>query len=87
MKQQLPFYNSLRFEQYSSIESKIIEILVKSVMKTADVSKFFLVIFEITYDGLCICHFLWLQHVSIKSNDQGCNFALPLLKKAQPKMS
>ena len=40
------------FEQYTSIRSKIIEILVKSVMKTTDVSKLFLAIFERTYDGL-----------------------------------
>ena len=46
MKQQLSFYKSLKFQQYTSIESKIIGILVKSVMKTADVSKLFLAIFE-----------------------------------------
>ena len=34
MKQQLLFYKSVKFLQYTSIRSKIIEILVKSVMKT-----------------------------------------------------
>ena len=89
MKQQLSFYNSLEFQQYTSNESKIIEILVISVIKTADVSKLFLAIFERTYDGLYICHFLWLQRVFIKSNDRGCNFALPHVKRAlksKPKM-
>ena len=51
-------------------------------MKTADVSKFFLAIFERTYDGLYIYYFLWLQHVSIKNNDRRCSFALPHLKRA-----
>ena len=51
-------------------------------MKTADDSKLFLAIFERTYDGLYICYFLWVQHVSIKSNDRGCYFALPDLKSA-----
>ena len=46
MKQQLYYCKSLKFQQYASIESKIIEILVKGVMKTADVSKLFLAIFE-----------------------------------------
>ena len=46
MKQQLTFSKSLKFQQYTSIGSKIIDILVKSVMKTADVSKLFLAIFE-----------------------------------------
>ena len=55
MKQQLSFYNSLIFYQYTSTESKIIEILVKSVMKTTDASKLFFAIFERTYDGLYIC--------------------------------
>ena len=52
-------------------------------MKTAGVRKLFLAIFEGTYDGLYICYFLWLQHVSIKTNDQGCNFALFHLKIAK----
>ena len=82
MKQQLSLYNSLMFYQYSSIGRKIIKILVMSIMKTADVSKLFLEIFERTYDGQYICYFLWLQHVSIKSNDRRCNFALPHLKRA-----
>ena len=60
----------------------MIEILVMSVMKTADVSKLFLAIFERTYDSLYICYFLWLQHVSIKSNDWRCNFALLHPKRA-----
>ena len=46
MKQQLTFSKSLKFQQYTSIGSKIIDILVKSVMKTADVSKLFLAVFE-----------------------------------------
>ena len=50
-------------------------------MKTADFSKLFLAIFERTYDGLYISYFLWLQHVSIKRNDQRRNFALPHLKR------
>ena len=66
----------------TSIGSKIIEILVKGVMKTADASKLFLAIFERTYDGLYICNFLWLQYVSIKSIHRGCNFALSHLKRA-----
>ena len=52
-------------------------ILVKNVMKTADVSKIFLAIFERNYNDLYMHHFLWLQRVSIKSNDKVCNFALP----------
>ena len=36
------------------------EILVKNVMKTADVNRFFLAIFERTYYGLDMYHFLWL---------------------------
>ena len=35
----------------------MIEILVMSVMKTADVRKLFLAIFERTYDSLYICQF------------------------------
>ena len=85
MKQQLSFFNLLMFWQNTSIKSKIIEILVKSVMETADFSKLFLAIFERTYDGLYICYFLWLQHVSIKSNDRRCNFLLPHLKKSPKK--
>ena len=46
IKQQLSFYFSDVLAIYTSIESKIIEILVKSVMKTADVSELFLAIFE-----------------------------------------
>ena len=46
MKQQLLFCKSMKFQQYTSIKTKIIEILVKSVMKTADFSKLFLAIFE-----------------------------------------
>ena len=34
------------------------EILVKAVMKTADVSELFLAILEIAYYGLSMCHFL-----------------------------
>ena len=52
-------------------------------MKTADFSK---TLFS-NYDGLYICHFLWLQHVSIKSNDWGYNFALPKPKKSPKKPS
>ena len=53
------------------------EILVKNVKKTADGIKLFLAIFERAYYGLYICQFLWLQHVSVKSNDKVRNFALP----------
>ena len=53
-----------------------------SVMKTADVSKPFLVNFERTYDGLYTCHILWLQDVSIKSNNHGYIFALPHPKRS-----
>ena len=42
-------------------------------MKTADGSKLFLAIFEKTYDGLYICHFLF---------DKGCDFTLLHLKRA-----
>ena len=38
--------------KYRSFWGKIIEILVKIMMKTGDVSKLFLAIFERTYDGL-----------------------------------
>ena len=58
MKQQLSFYKSLKFQQYAYIKSKIIEILVKSFMKTADVSKFVLAIFD--FLNFYMCHFLWL---------------------------
>ena len=37
-------------------------------MRTADVSKFLLAVFERPYDGLYISYFLWLQNVSIKKN-------------------
>ena len=53
------------------------EILVKNVKKTADGIKLFLAIFERTYYGLYMCHILWLQHVSVKSNNNVRNFALP----------
>ena len=58
------------------------EILVKNIMKTADDNKLFLVIFERTYElvmvYVCISlYFLWLWHVSIKSNYKGCDFAFP----------
>ena len=66
---------------YISTGSKIVVILVKSVMKTTDASKLFLAIFERTYDGLYICYFLWLQYTSIKHNDSGCNVALPHVKR------
>ena len=36
------------------------EILVKNVMKTADVNKVFLAIFERSYYDLYMYHFLWL---------------------------
>ena len=52
-----------------------------SIIKTADFRKLFLAIFERTYDGLYICYFLWLQHVSIESNDQRFNFTFPHLKR------
>ena len=60
------------------------EILVKNVMKTADGIKLFLAIFERkrTYYGLYMYHFLCLWHVSVKSNDKWCNFALPTEKRA-----
>ena len=70
------------FSSITPLEAKIIEILVMSVIKTTDVSKLFLVIFERTYNGLYICYFLCLQHVSINSNDRRCDFALPHLKRA-----
>ena len=55
-------------------------------METTDVSKLFLAIFERTFYGLYMCHFLWLQHVSIKSNDTGFSkFALPNLKNSPKK--
>ena len=50
-------------------------------MKTADISKPFLVIFEelmIVYKFATFCG----CSMSIKSNDRGCNFALPHLKGA-----
>ena len=56
------------------------KILVNNVMKTADVNKIVLAIFErswsMIYD-LYMYHILPLYHVSIKSNDKGCNFAFP----------
>ena len=36
------------------------EVLVKNVIKTADGIKLFLAIFERTYYGLYMYHFLWL---------------------------
>ena len=36
------------------------EILVKNVMKTVDVNKIFLAIFERSYSELYMYHFLWL---------------------------
>ena len=36
------------------------EIFVKNVIETADSIKLFLAIFERTYYGLDMCHFLWL---------------------------
>ena len=36
------------------------ETLVKNVMKTADISKIFLAIFEKSYFDLYVHHFLWL---------------------------
>ena len=53
------------------------EILVKNIMKTADVNKIFLAIFERNYYDLYVHHFSWLWHVSIKSNGKGYNFSLP----------
>ena len=70
------------FSNIPTTGSKIIDISVKSVVKTAGVSKLFLAIFERTYNGLYICYFWWLQHASIKSNERGCSFALPYLKIA-----
>ena len=58
------------------------EILVRNVMKTADANKLFLAVFERTYYCLDMCHFLWLQHVSIKSNDKGFLFCAPHLRKS-----
>ena len=40
--------------------SKIMEILVKNIIKTADDIKLFSAIFQKTYYGLYMCHFLWL---------------------------
>ena len=37
-------------------------------MRTADVSKFLLAVFERPYDDQYISYFLWLQYVSIKKN-------------------
>ena len=87
MKQQLSFYNSVMFQHYSSTGTIVIEILFESARQNADVSKLFLSVFEKTYDVPYICYFLWLQHVSIKRNDQWCNFALPHPKKALKKQS
>ena len=70
------------FSSITPLEAKIIEILVMSVIKTIDVSKLFLAIFERTSNGLYICYFLCLQHVSININDWRCDFALPHLKRA-----
>ena len=53
------------------------EILAKNVKKTADDIKLFSAIIERSYYGLYMCQFLWLPHVSVKSNDKGRNFALP----------
>ena len=73
------FYETaIIFRQFS----KIVEILVKNVMKTADASKLFLAIFEITFYRLYICHCLWLQHISITSNnDRRCNWHCPPKKE------
>ena len=45
-------------QQYTSIGSEIIEILVKSSIETTGVNKLFLTFFERTYDGLYMCQFL-----------------------------
>ena len=58
------------------------EILVKNVMKTADVNKIFLAIFKRSYYDPHMYHFSCLWHVSIKSNDKGCNFVVSTLKKS-----
>ena len=87
MKQKLSFCNSLMFQQYTSTGTIVIEISLKNVRENCDVSKLFLAVFERTYDVQYICYFLWLQHASIKSNDQWCNFALPHPKEALKKQS
>ena len=48
-------------------------------------SALFLTIFERTYDNLHIFYFLWLQHVSIKSNNRRSNFAIAPSKKSPKK--
>ena len=54
-------------------------------MKTTDVSKLSLVIFERIYNGPYLCHFLWLLPVSIKCNDWGCYYSIPYVKKIPKK--
>ena len=49
--------------------------------KTVDVSKLFLAILDRAYDGPNICHFLWLQNVSIKIFWQEVKFCTPSPKK------
>ena len=52
------------------------ETLVKNVIKNADANKLLFATLERTYYDLYMYHFLQPQHVSIKSNDKGCNFEL-----------
>ena len=67
-------------QQYTSVGSEIIEILVKSSIETTGVNKLFLTFFERTYDGLYMRQFLQMQHAPVKRNDAGLNyFALPQL--------
>ena len=61
-------------QQYTSIGSEIIEILVKSSIETTGVNKLFLTFFERTYDGLYMCQFLQMQHAPVKRNDAGFSY-------------
>ena len=56
-------YLSIIFWCFSNIPlmEEIFEILVMSVMKTADVN-FLKKFWKNLYDSICICYFLWLQH-------------------------
>ena len=77
MKQQLSFYSFLMFQQYTSIGSKIIEILVVSVIKN-DFQQFLkelMIVF--IFATFCGCR-MSLSKVMVG----WCNFALPHLKKA-----
>ena len=83
MKQQLCLYNFLKFNNIPPFKANHRDFIYEHYENCwCQNKKLFLPIFERTYEVPYICHFLWLLHVSIKSNHRGCNYVLPHLKKA-----